>query len=250
MSTCLPSRITVTRWQISKTSSSRWEMNSTAAPRVAQGARPPRTAGRPRPRTGRPSARPSRSPARPATAPWRSPRSAGRRSTGRGRSGQGRAGRPAARTARPPASRISLPVDPPARPQRLAAHEDVLRDRQVGEEGRLLVDDRDARRPCAAAGPCRVTGLRRRSSSSPDVRLVHPGQHLHHRWTCPRRSRPAAHAPRPAYSSADPSTTACTAPNDFAACRSDSTGPAGPAGQLAGRASSGLPGTQPTLTRM
>ncbi len=32
VSTCRPSRITVTRWQISKTSSSRCEMNITAAP--------------------------------------------------------------------------------------------------------------------------------------------------------------------------------------------------------------------------
>ena len=32
VSTCLPSRITVTRWQIAKTSSRRCEMNSTAAP--------------------------------------------------------------------------------------------------------------------------------------------------------------------------------------------------------------------------
>ena len=32
VSTCLPSRITVARWQIAKTSSSRCEMNSTAAP--------------------------------------------------------------------------------------------------------------------------------------------------------------------------------------------------------------------------
>ena len=31
-----PSRITVTRWQVVKTSSSRWEMNRTAAPAPAQ----------------------------------------------------------------------------------------------------------------------------------------------------------------------------------------------------------------------
>ena len=34
LSTCLPSRITVTRWQIAKTSSSRCEMNRTAVPAV------------------------------------------------------------------------------------------------------------------------------------------------------------------------------------------------------------------------
>ncbi len=36
------------------------------------------------------------------------------------------------------------PVDAATAGQRLAAHEDVLGDRQVGEERRLLVDDRDA----------------------------------------------------------------------------------------------------------
>ena len=37
------------------------------------------------------------------------------------------------------------PVDAATGAERLAAHEDVLGDRQVGEERRLLVDDRDAR---------------------------------------------------------------------------------------------------------
>ena len=37
------------------------------------------------------------------------------------------------------------PVDPAPAAQRLTAHEDVLGDREVGEEGRLLVDHRDAR---------------------------------------------------------------------------------------------------------
>src|SRR5439155_1896718 len=36
------------------------------------------------------------------------------------------------------------PVDAPARGERLAAHHHVLRDGEVGEEGGLLVDDRDA----------------------------------------------------------------------------------------------------------
>ena len=51
---------------------------------------------------------------------------------------------------------------------------------------------------------------------------------------------PTSACASPACRSVDPSTTACTAPNDFAACRSDSAGLARPAG-----ASSGLPGTQP-----
>ena len=40
--------------------------------------------------------------------------------------------------------RASPPVDAAAAAERLAAHEDVLGDREVGEERRLLVDDRDA----------------------------------------------------------------------------------------------------------
>jgi hypothetical protein len=35
-------------------------------------------------------------------------------------------------------------VDPPPCPERLPADEDVLRDREVREHDRLLIDDRDA----------------------------------------------------------------------------------------------------------
>jgi len=45
-----------------------------------------------------------------------------------------------------------LPVDPPPGPQRLPAHEDVLRDREIGEQGGFLVDDGDARVPGGRRG--------------------------------------------------------------------------------------------------
>ena len=44
------------------------------------------------------------------------------------------------------------PVDPAPRPQRLASDEHVLRHGQVGEQRRLLVDDRDARPPWPRPG--------------------------------------------------------------------------------------------------
>ena len=71
-----------------------------------------------------------------------------------------------------------LSVDPPGGPQRLAAHEDVLRDREIGEEGGLLVDDGDAGVP----GRCRaVQGDRRAADEQLTlIRRVHPGEHLHH----------------------------------------------------------------------
>ena len=89
---------------------------------------------------------------------------------------------------------IAPPVDPPQRAERVVAHDDVLRDAEVGEQRRLLVDHRDAgvarvvrgvevdrlavdehRRP-------RRGGRRRRAPSRAS--------------TCRRRSRPSARAPR------------------------------------------------------
>jgi hypothetical protein len=99
-------------------------------------------------------------------------------------------GQPAADPARvqphaePPEQRGRLaahppPVDAPPRPQWLPAHEDVLRDGQVGEQGRFLVDDRD---PGVLGGRRAVQGDRRAVDEHLAlVRLVHPGQHLHHR---------------------------------------------------------------------
>ena len=50
------------------------------------------------------------------------------------------------------------PVDPSGARQRLAAHHDVLRDREVGEQRRLLVDDGDAR-VARVGGAVEVRGL-------------------------------------------------------------------------------------------
>jgi hypothetical protein len=60
--------------------------------------------------------------------------------------------------------------------ERLAADEHVLRHRQVGEQRRLLVDHRDARRP---GGGRAVQGdLLAADGQRPVVRLVHPGEDL------------------------------------------------------------------------
>jgi hypothetical protein len=71
------------------------------------------------------------------------------------------------------------PVDPAQRAQRLAADEDVLRDREVREQRRLLVDHRDP-------GGARVgrPGQRQRLACQrerPGVRCMHPGQDLDER---------------------------------------------------------------------
>ena len=57
-STWRPSRMTVTRWQIAKTSSSRCEMNSTAAPAARRRLDDPEEPRRPHRPKGPPSARP------------------------------------------------------------------------------------------------------------------------------------------------------------------------------------------------
>ena len=111
---------------------------------VAQRARPRRTAGRPRRRTAPRSARPSRAPGRRATAPWRSRRSAGRRWTARGEPARverdaepGEQGRGLARASA--AGRSGARRASGWRPMKMFSAT-----RQVGEERRLLVDDRDA----------------------------------------------------------------------------------------------------------
>ena len=109
--------------------------------------------------------------------------------------------------------------------QRLRADEDVLGDAEVGEERRLLEDDRDPGRlrllgvvedrpprRRAAAGRCRAGGRRRGSSPAS---------------TCRRRSRPRARAPRRETARSQPSSSARTAPKLFWACSRTSSGSAG-----------------------
>ncbi len=92
-----------------------------------------------------------------------------------------------------PGCTIAAPVDGFETTQWLAAHRDVLRDGQVGEQRRLLVDDRDpgrlrvrgtrsARAAHRRARGCRRPGGARRPASSRS-------------WTCRRRSRRPARAP-------------------------------------------------------
>ena len=193
--TSRPSRSTVTRWHSAKTSSSRCEMNSTAAPARAQRLRRRERAAPPRPPRARRSARPSRSPARRARAPWRSRRSAARRSTARARSGRGSSGTPSRRRSLPPRAFIAPRSMRPPAAQRLAPDEDVLGDRQVGEQHRLLVDDRDAR-------VARVPPGRRARSAAVDEQRPAVGQMDARRGsspasTCRPRSRRRARAPRP-----------------------------------------------------
>src|SRR5215471_17921965 len=77
----------------------------------------------------------------------------------------------------------------------------------------------------AAAGLCRTTG-RPSMSSSPSSGWYTPAS-IFTTVDLPAPFSPSSACASPAYSSADPSTTARTAPNDLAACRSDSTGAAG-----------------------
>ena len=74
---------------------------------------------------------------------------------------------------------IAGAVDAPASTRGCAPHEDVLGDGQVGEEGRLLVDDRDPGRVRRRAGRCRVTS--RSTQQQPGIRLVHAREDLHQR---------------------------------------------------------------------
>src|SRR5215470_12105299 len=80
----------------------------------------------------------------------------------------------------------------------------------------------------AAAGPCSTTRLPS-MSRSPSSGGYTPAS-IFTMVDLPAPFSPSSACASPAYRSADPSTTACTAPNDFAACRSDSTGPVWPAG--------------------
>ena len=192
-STVLPSRITVTRWQISKTSSSRCEMNSTAAP----SARSARTTSNSRATSAADSAAvgssitmtraSSESALAISTICWSamdSPRADPARVELHAQPlEQGRGLRP-----HEPA------VDPPAGQQWLTPHEDVLGHREVGEQGRFLVDDGDAGRLGGGrAGEHDGLAVDEQLAL---IRLVHPGQHLHHASTCPPRSPRPARAPR------------------------------------------------------
>ena len=180
-STRRPSRSTVTRWQIANTSSRRCEMKTIAAPSLAQALARRRTGARPRPPRAPRSARPSRRRARRARAPWRSRRSAARRSRGRARRGRDRSGRRGARTARASGAASSGGRSGGQRPQRLAADEDVLGDREVGEQRRLLVDDRDAGGAgVRGAGEHELRG-RRPSISAPRVGLMDAAEDLDER---------------------------------------------------------------------
>ena len=140
--TCRPSRITVTRWQIAKISSSRWETKSTALPCVAQrldDAEQPvdlRARQRSRRLVHHDHSRVRRQRLRdldellvgdrePASQPVGVEPDAELLEHG---------GRLAAH---PPAVDAAEPLE------RLHADEDVLGDGQVGEERRLLEDDRD-----------------------------------------------------------------------------------------------------------
>ena len=71
------------------------------------------------------------------------------------------------------------PVDPAAAAERLAAHEDVLGDRQVREQRRLLVDHRDAGR-LGRGGRAEVDVLAVEAEHAP-VALVHAGDDLDQR---------------------------------------------------------------------
>src|SRR5258708_6286475 len=143
-----PSRMTVTRWQLAKASSSRCEMNSTAAPWER---RAPITSN------SRSTSMVVRGQA------WRHPVGVKLHAQPREQFG----GQPVHRGT----------VDPPPWAQRLPAHEDVLRDGQVGEQGRLLVDDRDA---CRARGDRTVKdhGLAVHQQLAA-VRPVHAREDLH-----------------------------------------------------------------------
>ena len=148
--------------------------------RLAQRRRRRRTGARPRPPRAPRSARPSRSPARRARAPWRSRRSAARRSRARARCDPGSSGTPRRSKIASPAVLIARAVDAPARPERLPPDEDVLDDGEVGEQRRLLVDDRDARRRRPRRGPLSATSTPLTSSRAA-VRRVHAGEDLDER---------------------------------------------------------------------
>ena len=138
-----PSRMIVTRWQQTKTSSSRCEMNSTAAPLRAQGLddveqpldldrgqRGGRLVHDQHPRVERQRL----GDLDDLLVGDRQPAGGAGRVQGDAETGEDRAG-------------VALhrpPVDAPPTAERLAADEDVLGDGEVGEQRRLLVDDRDA----------------------------------------------------------------------------------------------------------
>ena len=125
------------------------------------------------------------------------------------------------------------PVDAPAGQQRLAAHEDVLGHGQVGEQGRFLVDDRDARRPGRRPGRAGRPGWPS-MSSSPASGWCTPAR-IFTSVDLPAPFSPTSACASPPYRSIVASTTARTAPNDFAACarehgRPRADGPGAPGG--------------------
>src|SRR6185437_15597459 len=101
------------------------------------------------------------------------------------------------------------------------ADEHVLRHREVREQRRLLVDDRDAGRP-GGAGPCRVT-CRPLTVSVPLSGWCTPAR-IFTSVDLPAPFSPSSACTSPPRSVTDPSIRAWTAPNDFAACCSSSAG--------------------------
>ena len=100
-----------------------------------------------------------------ATAPWRSRSAAGRPSTGRGPARPTSNWTSSSRNSAAAARRIAPQSIDPESTGRGVADEDVLGDRQVGEQARLLVDDRDAKR--AGLGRDRGSAI-----GSPSSRIV------------------------------------------------------------------------------
>ena len=107
------------------------------------------------------------------------------------------------------------------RAERLAAHEDVLGDREVGEERRLLVDHRDAG-GLGLGGGARSRRARRRAGTSPPSRRWTPATILTS-VDLPAPFSPTSAWIEPASTRRLPERRATTGPNDLATSRSSST---------------------------
>ena len=149
--TCLPSRITVTVWQMAKTSSSRCEMNRTAASwlfrvRITSKSRSTSAAESAAVGSSITITLASSDSALPiSTTCWSAMDRP--RAIRAGSSGTPRRLKIAAASFCIARRSILRPLT-----ERLAADEHVLRDGQVGEQRRLLVDDGDAGRPARRPG--------------------------------------------------------------------------------------------------
>ena len=176
--TTAPSRITVTVSQTAKISSRRCEMNSTAAPCPCR----VRTTANSRSTSGPESAAVGSSMIRT----WASKLSALAISTicwsaiDRPRTGRS----DAQLDPEPVEQALHLAVhraaiDAVERPARVVAHDDVLRDAEIGEQRRLLVDDRDAR----VAGVVRGVEVDALAAGEhlAGVAPDHAAEHLHER---------------------------------------------------------------------